>query len=210
MRHRYYSLLVALVLLPGMARAQMAEVYAGHKRTGIDLMWFRNFRHQKGQPRHWLYFSRNRASISSAQSPVLYGSTNAVSYNFTNGLGLVGVTNWLATGVVPKAGLQYYKRSGNMMVFGWLVADLVRAGSIDAFVMWRFQPSITQTYKAFLQAELFPVYTPGTGNLNITQRVRLGARYHDWVAGPMADFNESGQEKLTLTVNAGLFLRYEF
>ena len=112
MRHKHYIALAALVLLPGIAGAQMAEVNAGHNRTGIDLMWFRNFRNHNGQSTHWLYFSRNRASISSAQSPVLYGSTNAVSYNFANGLGLVGVTNWLATGVVPKACLLYKSRRG--------------------------------------------------------------------------------------------------
>ena len=207
MRHIFIYL---FLLLQVDAVAQMAEYYAGYQRTGIDIMWFRTIKNRKEQRTPFLIFSRNRASVDYNNNAPLFGSTNAVSYNFKNGLGIVTVASFLNIGFVPKAGVQYYKQNGSVLFFGWLVADVKQKGNLDLFGLLRCTPVINEVWKGFVQLELFPVYTPGSGFWNITQRVRLGAKYHALAGGLMMDFNQTGRQKFTSTQNTGAFVRYEF
>ena len=192
------------------AAAQIAEYYAGHNRTGADMMWFKNFTTKEIKKTPFLFFSRNRASVDYKNSTALFGSTNAVSFNFNKGIGIVAVASFVNTGFIPKAGIQYYKQKGSFMFFGWLVADVKEKGNLDLFGMFRLTPKINEAWKGFGQLELFPVYTPGTGFWNITQRFRLGAKYHAWAGGLMLDLNQYGKQKFTITNNTGAFVRYDF
>lgn len=207
---RIIILTTATLLCAGVAVAQSAEYYAGHKRTGVDLMWFKNFKNKKGKNTAFLFFSRNRASVDYHHSPSGFGSTNAISYNFKNGLAIVAVASFLNAGVTAKAGIQYYRQQKDFLFFGWLVADLKEKGNIDLFGLFRYQPLIGKHWRAFGQLELFPVYTPGTAAWNLTQRIRLGAKYERFAFGAMADFNQAGKTNFTSTENIGGFLRYEF
>lgn len=188
----------------------MAEYYTGHKRTGVDLMWFRNFKNSKGEKSPFLYFSRNRASVDYNHAPAAMGSTNAVSYNFKNGVGIVAVASFVSTGFVPKAGVQYYRQSGNWMFFGWVVADLKQKGNVDLFGLFRYQPVVNETWKGLLQLELFQVYNPSSEFWNITQRIRIGAKKDAWGGGFMIDLNQSGSNRFINSNNTGVFLRYDF
>jgi hypothetical protein len=199
-----------MLLYGGIANAQAVEIYAGHERTGADLMWYKFFKNKKDAPAPFLFFSRNRASTGYDNSPTAFGSTNAVSYNFKNGLGLVAVGSFLNAGFTPKAGVQFVKIKGDFLFFGWLVADLKKEGNLDLFGMFRYQPKISEQWRLFSQIELFPVYNPENDWWNITQRLRLGAKYRAWAAGFMADFNQAGTGDFVLTNNLGGFLRYDF
>jgi hypothetical protein len=190
--------------------AQSVEIYAGHKRVGIDLMWFKNFKNPKNETTPFLFFSRNRANTDYQNSPTAFGSTNAVSYNFKNGLGIVGVASLLNAGFTPKVGIQYYQQKGNFMFFGWLVTDVKKENNVDLFGLFRYQPTINHQWKGFFQAEVFPVYNPKNQFWSLTQRFRLGAKYHAWAGGAMLDFNQSGKSTFTLTQNIGAFIRYDF
>jgi hypothetical protein len=90
------------------------------------------------------------------------------------------------------------------------VADIKEKGNVDLFGMFRLTPAINNTWKGFGQVELFPVYTPNTGNWNLTQRIRLGAKIHAWASGLMMDFNQTGKKDFTTTNNIGAFVRYDF
>lgn len=138
------------------------------------------------------------------------GSTNAISYNFKNGLGIVTVASFLNSGFVPKAGFQFYKQKGDFMFFGWIVADIKKEGNIDIFGLFRYQPKINEQWNVFNQIELFPVYNPSSEFWNITQRIRLGVKYQNVAFGLMTDLNQSGMSNFTTTENIGGFLRYEF
>lgn len=210
MHYKGLILSVTLLLLQSRVTAQSVEAYAGHKRIGVDLMWFKNFKNAQAARTPFLFFSRNRASTDYHNAPTAFGSTNAVSYNFKNGLGVVAVASLLNAGFTPKAGLQLYKNKGDFMFFGWLVADLKKEGQIDLFGLFRYQPAINDRWKGFGQLELFPVYNPGAEIWSITQRLRLGARYHTWAGGFMADFNQTGKNNFAQTYNLGGFLRHEF
>lgn len=203
-------IVVATLFICSVASAQAVEYYAGGQRTGIDLMWYKYFKKAEGTQTPFLFFSRNRASVDYKDSPTAFGSTNAVSYNFKNGIGIVTVASFVNTGLVPKAGIQYVKFKGNFLFFGWLVADIQKEGNIDLFGLFRYTPTIKNQWKAFLQLELFPVYAPSSEYWNLTQRVRIGAKHHAWGGGLMMDFNQNGQNSFTTSQNIGGFVRYEF
>ncbi len=199
-----------MLLSGGIVKAQSVETYAGHKRAGVDLMWFNYFKNKKNERSPFLFFSRNRASTDYDNSPTAFGSTNAVSYNFKNGVGLVAVGSFLNAGFTPKAGVQFVKMKGDFLFFGWLVADLKKEGNLDLFGLFRYQPMLNERWRLFSQVELFPIYNPEKEFWNLTQRLRLGAKYRAWAAGFMADFNQSGADDFVKTKNLGGFLRVDF
>ena len=205
-----WLILLLFLLINAQIYAQSVEIYAGHQRLGMDLMWFKNFKNAKDERSPLLFFSRNRASVDYENSPTAFGSTNAVSYNFKNGLGIVAVASFLNAGFTPKAGIQYYKSKKDFMFFGWLVADLKKSGNIDLFGLFRYQPKLNEHWRIFSQLELFPVYSPSNEYWSITQRLRLGTKHHAWAAGAMADFNQLGSNDFIKTHNIGGFLRYDF
>ena len=205
-----WALVFAVWYCSGAARAQSVETYAGHKRVGVDLMWFKNFKNSKDERTPFLFFSRNRASTDYHNAPTAFGSTNAVSYNFKSGVGIVAVASLLNAGFTPKAGEQLVKMKGNFLFFGWLVADLKKQGNLDVFGLFRWQPPLKAQWRVFSQVELFPVFTPSSSVWSLTQRIRLGLRHRAWAGGGMADFNQTGNEDFVTSQNIGGFLRYEF
>ncbi|MCA0238287.1 MAG: hypothetical protein LCH81_18075 [Bacteroidetes bacterium] len=206
----FAGLFVVLFLHVFTARAQSVEAYAGHKRVGVDLMWFKNFKNSKDERTPFLFFSRNRASTDYHNAPTAFGSTNAISYNFKSGVGIVAVGSFLNAGFTPKAGIQLVKMKGDFLFFGWLVADLKKQGNLDLFGMFRWQPHLNTQWRVFSQVELFPVYSPSSSFWNLTQRLRLGIRHRAWAAGGMADFNQAGKDDFVNAHNIGGFLRHEF
>lgn len=190
--------------------AQSVEVYAGHQRAGVDLLWFKNFMDAEGGRTPWLFFSRNRANTNYDNAPTAFGSTNAISYNFGSGLGIVAVGSFLNAGFAPKAGVQYYHQQGDFLFFGWWVADLRRRGNVDVFGMFRYQPKLNGNWRLFAQAELFPVFNPSQEVWSFTERVRVGPKYRTWAAGFMADFQQTGRRSFATSTNIGGFLRHDF
>lgn len=203
-------MLVAMLFGKGIATAQSVEYYAGDKRTGVDLLWFRYFKNKSEKPTRFLFFSRNRASVDYTNNSGLFGSTNAVSYNFKNGIGLVFTTTFTNYGATPKAGVQYFKQKNNFMFFGWLVADIKEKGNIDLFGLFRYTPVIIGQWRLFSQLELFPYYSTQSNTFNFTERLRLGPKYNGWGVGFMADFNQLGTTNTIYTNNLGGYIRYDF
>lgn len=205
------KVLLFSILIPNLALfSQAVEYYAGHERTGVDIMWYKFIQNKNQEKTPILFFSRNRASIDYKNEIAALGSVNAFSYNLKNGLGFVGVgaiNNW---GLTSKLGIQLYKQKGDFMFFGWAVVDLKKEGNIDIFGLFRYTPSLKNDWKIFSQLELFPVYNPNTGIWNLTQRLRLGPKYHKFSFGAMADFNQTGKTEFNQTNNFGGFIRYDF
>jgi len=190
--------------------AQTVELYGGTERSGVDLMWFKYLKDHSNQTTPFLFFSRNRASVRYKSSGSLMGSTNAISYNFKNGMGLVLVGSFLNSGFTGKAGIQFYHQKNDWLFFGWLVADLKKAGNMDLFGMLRYTPKLSDAWKLFSQLELFPVYQPQKGIWNITERVRLGAKKGTYAGGWMVDLNQHTVLSLQAKHNIGIFIRHDF
>lgn len=205
-------ILVAVVLIGGIknTKAQSVELYGGTERTGVDLMWFRYIKNKENKSTPFLFFSRNRASTGYKTNSSLMGSTNAVSYNFKNGIGLVLVGSFLNSGFTGKTGVQFYRQKNDWLFFGWLVADIKKAGNMDLFGMFRYTPALNNSWKLFSQLELFPVYQPKKGIWNLTERLRLGVKKNAWAGGMMMDLNQHSLAFLQAKHNMGIFIRHDF
>ncbi|MFY8003666.1 MAG: hypothetical protein ACOVNR_02445 [Chitinophagaceae bacterium] len=204
-------MLIGVILFQkSITHAQMVEFYRGNNRSGIDIMWFKKVLNAEKKPTSFLFFSRNRASTQNGMAGTAFGSTNAISYNFKNGVGIVAVAAYTNNALTYKAGMQYAYQQADFTFFGWLVTDLNANGNIDCFGLLRYTPKINKRFKGLFQYEMFPVLQPANGFWNITLRVRAGAKWQQWAVGFMADFNHQGKNQWQVTTNAGLFLRYDF
>ena len=205
--------IIAIILFFHVAftiNAQSVEAYAGHERAGMDILWYKFLKNESGGQLPLLFFSRTRANTDWDNAPTAFGSTNALSYNFKNGVGIVAVASFLNNGFTPKTGVQLVKAKGDFLFFGWLVADLKKAGNLDLFGLFRYTPVLKADWRLFSQVELFPVFNPDAEIWSLTQRIRLGAKYHQWAAGFMADFNQTGKTDFVKTNNIGGFVRHDF
>jgi hypothetical protein len=193
------------------------EIFAGHERTTVDIMFFKYFKNKQGENSRWLFFNRNRASIDYRITKTTFlpqfGFTEAISYNHEKLKGfapvIVGqVLNW---GVFPKAGIQYAHIAKNITVFTWLVCETLKEPDVDYFLLFRYTPKLSEKVNLFTQFESvnnFP--TVSTGNFSFTQRLRLGIQLKTYQFGVGADFNQTGNSTFTKIYNVGGFIRHEF
>lgn len=204
----------------GRVMAQIpVEVFVGHKKTTLDIMFFKFFKNPEGQNSKWLFFNRNRSAIDyqmntqTGQYLPQFGFTEAISYNqpALKGFAPVAVASILNRGVYPKAGVQFAKIGKNYTIFSWTVAELLKNPNIDFFFLARFTPSLSQKLNLFSQIELVNAFPSATQNpFSLTQRYRLGLKVKAWQFGAGADFSQTGRKTLVKTNNLGGFLRYEF
>ena len=208
-----------MLLSGGIAFSQSipVEVFAGDKKTTLDIMFFKYFKNNEKQNSRFLFFNRNRASIDYKMTETTnlpqFGFTEAISYNTPKlkGFAPVAVVSILNKGVYPKVGIQYVKQKTTFTFFGWMVAETLKDANIDLFILSRFTPKLTDKINLYTQLELlnnFP--TTNKNNFNFVQRIRLGLKLKEFQFGAGFDFAENGRKNYTNTTNIGGFLRYEF
>jgi hypothetical protein len=199
------------------AQSVPLEVFAGDKRTTLDLLLIKNL-HGKGKAKSkFLFFSRSRVSLDYNETKTTnlpqFSLTEALSYNIKGlrGFAPVAVLQVFNRGTFPKAGIQYLKLKPHFTFFSWSVIDLAKDPFIDVFILSRFTPKLTEKMRLYAQLELlnnFP--TQENANMNFIQRIRLGLRFDEIQFGLGFDFNEMGKDNFTNTTNGGVFFRYEF
>jgi hypothetical protein len=207
-----------MLLLRSVAVAQLpVEVFGGHKKTTLDVMFFKYFNDKSGNNSKFLFFNRNRVSIdyqmtSTALLPQ-FGFTEAISYNHSKlkGFAPVAVGQLLGTGVYGKAGFQFAYLKKDILIFTWLVSETKKDPSIDLFFLWRFTPKLAENINLFSQFEFVnSAPTIIEKNYTFTQRIRLGIKMKAVQFGAGGDFTETGRESFSVIQNIGAFLRYEF
>lgn len=174
---------MAMLLFRGFAFAQIpVEVFAGHKKATVDIMFFKYFKNKEEQNSKFLFFNRNRASIDNAMTETAnlpqFGFTEAISYNHEKlkGFAPVIVASILNRGVYPKTGVQFAKINKEYTIFSWIVAETLKEPNIDFFFLGRYTPKLTDKLNLFSQIELvntFPT-TVEHKNFAFTQRIRVG------------------------------------
>lgn len=212
------ALCIILVVICGSAKAQLPfEIFAGHERTTVDIMFFKFLKYKQGENSRWLFFNRNRASMDYRMTKTAFlpqfGFTEALSYNHEKlkGLAPVMVGQVLNGGVFPKAGIQYAHIRINMTVFSWLVCETLKKPDLDYFLLFRYTPKLTEKINLFTQVESVNAFpTASTDNFSFTQRLRLGIQLKTYQFGAGADFNQAGNSTYTKTFNVGGFVRHEF
>ena len=210
--------LMVFVFLGSVASAQIpSEIFVGTKRTTIDVMFFKNFKNAKEENSRWLFFHRNRASLdiktSLSQQSVLFGFTEAISYNHAKlkGLAPVAVLSVLNGGLTPKAGVQYVSIRPQFTLFTWAVASLQQNTVLDYFLLMRYTPSLSTKIRAFVQLEsVNALATQTAAPHSFTLRTRLGLKHHHFQWGVGLDQSFIGRNDFQKSSNPGIFVRYEF
>lgn len=213
-----FVFLATAVLFSTAVFAQIpVEVFAGDKKTSIDLMFFKYFKTKEGKNSNWLFFNRNRAVIdykmTSNTNLPQFGFTEAISYNHKSlrGFAPVAVVQVLNRGVYPKAGIQFAKTGKNYTVFTWTVCETLARPNLDWFFLTRYQPAINEHAHLFIQIELFNSFpTTGTNNYNFIQRLRAGVKLGEYQFGLGTDLSSVGRNSFAGTQNTGVFIRHEF
>lgn len=202
----------------GIANAQIpVEIFSGHERTTVDIMFFKYFKNKQGDNSRWLFFNRNRASIDYRITKTSFlpqfGFTEAISYNHPKmkGFAPVAVAQILSGGVFSKAGLQYAHINKNITIFSWLVFETFKKPDLDYFLLFRYTPKLTDKINLFTQAESVNTFpTESSKNFSFTQRIRIGVQLKTYQFGVAADFNQSENNTYTKINNIGGFIRHEF
>ncbi|MFM9839466.1 MAG: hypothetical protein ACKVOQ_14450 [Cyclobacteriaceae bacterium] len=216
---RIVSLAFLVIALANLVQAQSVplEVFAGDKRTTLDLLLIKNLHGKVETKSKFLFFSRSRVSLdyneTKTSSLPQFSLTEALSYNIKGlkGFAPVAVLQVFNRGTFPKAGIQYLKLKPNFTFFSWSVIDLAKDPFVDVFILSRFTPKLTEKMKLYTQLELLNnLPTEGNANLNFVQRIRVGFKFDEVQFGLGLDLNETGKENFTNSTNAGVFLRYEF
>lgn len=212
------ALFIILIGICRTANAQIpVEIFAGHERTTVDIMFFKYFKNKQGENSRWLFFNRNRASIDYRMTKTTFlpqfGFTEAISYNHEKlkGFAPVIVGQVLSWGVFPKAGIQYAHINKNMTLFTWLVCETLEKPDLDFFLLFRYTPKLTEKISLFTQVEsvnALPIVS--TDNFSFTQRLRLGIQVKSYQLGAGVDFNQTGNTTFTKIYNVGGFIRHEF
>jgi hypothetical protein len=205
-----HRLCLLMMLLAHPALAQLpVEAFAGHERTTADVLWFRYFKNTSEENSRFLFFNRSRASVD-YHNKTAFGLTSAVSYNFTSGIGIVAVAQFLNTGFYPKAGIQFFTRKKTFTLFTWLVTETRSDPSLDFFILSRYEPALTEKLTLFSQAELVNT-TDRHGYYQFIQRIRLGVGFRQaWQTGFGADLQQAGKKTFATAQNLGVFIRKEF
>jgi hypothetical protein len=212
------TIFIILIGFCSTAKAQIpVEIFAGHERTTVDIMFFKYFKNNQGENSRWLFFNRNRASVDYRMTKTSYlpqfGFTEAISYNHEKlkGFAPVIVGQVLSWGVFPKAGIQYAHISKNMTIFTWLVCETLEKPDLDYFLLFRCTPKLTEKVNLFTQVESVNAFpTVSTENFSFTQRIRLGIQLKTYQFGAGADFNQTGNTTFAKIYNVGGFIRHEF
>lgn len=211
-------MLTAAFLFGGKAVAQIpVEVLTGHKKSSLDIMFFRYFRGKASESSRFLFFNRNRVSLDHRMTATAnlpqFGFTEAFSYNHPEWLGFapVLVAQVFGSGFYTKAGVQYVRIRQQMTLFSWLVCETRRLPMIDFFFLGRYTPKLSENARLFTQLELINgAPTSSARSISLTQRLRVGVKLKEFQFGLAADFSEVGRHILQTSNNVGGFLRYEF
>lgn len=210
--------LIAIFLSGSIAVAQIpVELLGGHKKSTIDIMFFKFFKNKSGENSPFLFFNRNRASVDYTMTTTSnlpqFGFTEAISYNHKKlrGFAPVAVLQVFNSGVFAKGGIQFAYIRKHLTLFSWLVCEAKNNPSVDLFFLGRFTPELTEKLNLFSQLEILNTApTSGQNNFSFTQRIRLGLKMREFQFGAGADFNETGRTYFIFSNNIGGFLRYEF
>jgi len=212
------AFLIILIGFYSTVNAQLpVELFGGHERTTVDIMFFKFFKNQQDENSRWLFFNRNRASVDYRMTETTmlpqFGFTEAISYNHEKlkGVAPVVVGQIFSWGVFPKAGIQYAHIGKNLTIFTWLVSETLEHPDIDYFLLFRYTPTLTEKIKLFTQTESVNTFpTASADNFSFIQRFRLGVQLKTFQVGAGVDFTQTGNNTFTKSYNAGGFIRHEF
>lgn len=169
---------------PSQSRAQSIELMAGNRSATLDLKVSAEL-----APRTNL-FIRNRATISHDALVSEFGLVD-LSYNLPCGLGAVAEAQLVpGAKAVPRLGMQYFRRSGDLSVYGLGTISLVGDPDGEILLNLRYTSRLTGKIKGVVDLE--NITNVGRSGHNFsTQRIRVGANLGKYELGLAADLSQS-------------------
>ncbi len=211
------TLSLVIIIQAGLTQTIPFEVFAGDKKTTLDLLVLKNLKGKEQSKSRFLFFDRNRIVIdnqnANTTSTPQFSTSAALSCSIPALKGFAPMALFQATnkGIFPKAGISFLKTAPNLLFFGWATIDFQKDHSYDYLVIARFTPPLAGKIKLYSQVELLNTLgTAETASNSLTQRFRLGLKLNEIQFGVAMDLNEVGRASYTLTTNTGAFVRYEF
>jgi hypothetical protein len=193
--------LLATLAAPGAAKAGgSAEIMAGDKKATIDLKVNTNL-----APRTNM-FLRGMTGVDYDNNVDYFGLAD-VSFNIVGGLDALVDTQYISgAGFVPRAGLQYFKKVGDLTMYGNGTVKLGEDPDGEFVVNLGYTPKINKAFSIVLDAENVTSVGKKGHNFSV-QRLRAGVGYKKHSVGAAVDVTEAGGEVKT---NVGGFYKVRF
>jgi len=170
---RYLSTIAAAALLAGNSlKAQ--EISGSIDSTTTDKALVIDTKLSLDVNKNINLFARNRTSFDyKTDSKIPFTLLNA-SYNFKNGLGVVGEVQFpYQMNPEPRLGLQYFKKFGNLGLYAEGTARIGNDPNGEILARLRYSHPITSKLEAIAQVEAITDFD-GTGLTFATQRCKAG------------------------------------
>jgi hypothetical protein len=195
------ALAAGLVLSPNHVLAgDSVEVMVGNKSTTIDVKLDGELAPRTG------FFVRNRTNIDDGS--VTSFAAADIFVNITGGLDAILHTQYASSiGVVPRLGLQYFAKSGDVSAYLLGTAGMSENPDGEVFAVFAYNPKITDDLSLVSQAEFITNFAE-QHNFSI-QRLRLGVETSGYSVGAATDLMEAGPEG-NFGYNVGGFVKKEF
>lgn len=184
--------------------AQSIEVMAGTERMFIDAQWLKAF----DDGYRWTLFSRSRATADYEDNTSLFSGVY-LNYTVKSGFGLTLLGKIADNGGGGDAGVHYFNKSDDFMLYALASVDGGDERSYNWFSIMRYTPPLAAEWKLFAGLELFTAFVD-TGHAASVQRARLGLEYQDFQFGLALNTAGYGANYTNVDVNSGLFVRREF
>ncbi|MBT4110270.1 hypothetical protein HOE37_00265 [Candidatus Woesearchaeota archaeon] len=205
----YAAGVACAILAPGVGLADetpasgSVELSAGHQSTTLDTKVSTSI-----APKTNLFL--RQMTTSDYEGEVSFFGLMDLSYNLVDGLDIVGeVQAAPGMGVIPRAGLQYFKALGDFAVYALATVKTMESPDGEFVVNLSYSPELGE--KVDLLINLEDLTSVGeTGHQFSVQKLRAGVTLMDkYQIGAAADLTEVGNEG-TLDYNLGGFVGTTF
>jgi len=202
------SVLAAGLMLasPKPARADSIELMAGNKNATLDLKASADITNRLG------VFIRARPSVDYAGNLSSFGLAD-LTINLSGGLDAIGEVQLFGGRAVPRAGMQYFTKTGDFSLYTLATIGLDSRPYLESLAVLRCAPALYKTLRLLAQVENV-TDVGASGHDFSTQRIRLGVEWKGWGAGAAADLTETGNSPKprdgTFGWNAGGFVSKRF
>lgn len=181
------------------ARANSVEVMSGQKSSTLDL----KVSGKLVEKTELFIRSRTTTDYDNRTGHFLLAD---ISYNLVSGLDAV-VETQAAAKVVPRAGVQYSHKIGELNLYGMINGTTMDGANAELTLQQSYAPVLSPRIGFFFGLE--EVTNVGKEHKYSLQRARVGVSIDDWQLGAAADAIEIGVNP-TLDYNVGGFVKKNF
>ena len=195
------AVLAASLMMAKPAKADSVEFMAGDKSATVDLKASADVTNKLN------VFIRARPSADYSGAVSSFGLAD-LNIKLAGGLDAVGEVQAFGGKVIPRAGAQFFGKTGDISLFTAATIGLDSQPYIESDTVVRFTPGFFRTVRLLTQFENLTDCDKG-GNIFSAQRLRLGLELNGWGAGAALDLSETGH-KADIVWNTGGFISKRF